>query len=279
MVRDARLVFTCAHVFYDDGVWLDGGNYIHPGYHRATDPDDGGIPARGFFYWDTYEGFADKELSEAYDSDFVILYTTSPVASPFTAWADGGAALTSGRRKFIAGYPSEIDFSEASGGAYQHRTDDFTHQGYEEYGSYYGIDRVSTGGGNSGGPVFAYEAGATIPKVAGILVSGSQTDCGIRALDAETRDLSDYAVEELPRTKTFHNTKASKLSDGARKYLSKPLKISGFKSKIEKLVFNLDIVTKRRKDLDVYLKSATGRIRWVSKRQGAGRNLIVRKAD
>lgn len=279
VVRDSRLVFTCAHVFYDNGVWLDGGNNIYPGYDAAEDPYDGGIPARGFLYWDTYEGFAEKESPEAYDSDFVILYTTSPVGSPFAAWDDGRAVLTSGRRKFIAGYPSEIDFSGANGYAYQHRTDDFNYQGYQEYGGYYGIDRVSTGGGNSGGPVFAYEDGASTPKVAGILVSGTETDCGIRALDAETKALSDYALGELPRTKTFRNTKALKLSDGARKYSSRSLKVSGFKSKIEKLVFNLDVATKRRKDLDVYLKSPTGRIRWVSKRQGAGRNLVVKKAD
>ena len=279
VVRDSRLVFSCAHVFYENGLWLTGGNYIHPGYHAATDPYSGGILARGFLYWDTYEGFSDQESPEAYDSDFVILYTTYPVASPFGWWEDGGAVLESDRRKFIAGYPSEIDFSGAKGFAYQHRTDDLTYKANLEYGGYYGINNVSTGGGNSGGPVFAYEYGDKKPRVAGILVSGTEDSCGIRALNVETKSLSNYALEEVPQNKTVRNTKSVKLPDGSTRYTDRQIKFSGFKSKIETLVLNLDVATKRRSDLDVYLKSPSGRVRWITKRQGGNKSLTVKKAD
>lgn len=45
--------------------------------------------------------------------------------------------------------------------------------------------------------------------------------------------------------------------------------VSGFNGNVEELKFSISIQTPRRGDLDVYLRSPSGRIQWVSKKSGS----------
>ena len=278
---DPRLVFSCAHVLYENG-WAEGNYTFYPGNHTGSFPTSGGVAMRGFRHFTDYASYAQAgggATEEAFDLDFIILYNNTDVADSTGAWYDGGAQLRSRAWKMIAGYPETVDYTGAKGFYYQHSTDLFTKPAYQDYNSYHGFDGVSTGGGNSGGPVFVYDSKEK-PVLAGILVSGTEDSAGVRALDSDTKAMAEAAVEGSSTVVTVWNRSPLSLPDGIKRWSTRSVQVSGLPSRLSTLKFSLRILTTYRGDLDVYLKSPSGKIRWVSKRQGKGAdNLVVNGAD
>lgn len=278
---DPRLVFSCAHVLYENG-WAQSNYTFYPGCHSGSFPSSGGFSMRGYRHFTDYASYAqagEDETAEAYDLDFVILYNNSDVADSVGAWYDGGAQLRSRSWKMIAGYPETVDFTGDKGFYYQHSTDLFTKAAYRDYGSYHGFDGVSTGGGNSGGPVFVYDA-QDKPVLAGILVSGSSDSAGVRALDDDTKKMAEAAVGNSSTSVTVWNRSPLSLPDGVTRWSTRSVEVAGLPSSLSSLEFSSSISTTYRGDLDVYLKSPRGRTRWITKRQGGGAdNLVVKGAN
>lgn len=277
---DPRLVFSCAHVFYEDG-WGSDFKFF-PGYNSSAEPSSGGYPMRGYRYFSDYADYAlngKAESDEGFNWDFVILYNNADIGDSLGAWHDGGSQLRSKRSKLIAGYPAKIDYTGAKGSYYQHATDLFITSAQKEYESYHGFDGVSTGNGNSGGPVFVYDD-QNQPCLAGILVSGSEDSAGVRALDQDTKAMAEAAIGDSSKKATFRNNTSLRLPDGASRFSSRAVEVTGFTSTLKSLKFSLNISTTYRGDLEVYLESPKGRIRWVSKRQGkAADNLVLKSAN
>jgi subtilisin-like proprotein convertase family protein len=280
---DPKLVFSCAHVISDDGLWSSDPFSFHPGYNSPTEPSSelDGIALRSYRYFAEYSSNVVQRggnSKEAYDLDFVIFHANQDVADAYGYWTDGGGALASDRWKLIAGYPATIRLTGEDGFYYQHSTDFFTQKAFKFYRSYYDLGNVTTGSGNSGGPVFVYDG--DIPYLAGILVSGDRKSVGVRALDADTKSMAENLLGVDSKTRTFRNSSSFMLPDGARKFSSRSVEVSGFSSNVKSLKFGLDISTTYRGDLEVYLKSPTGRIHWISKRKGGrAKNLVVKNAD
>jgi hypothetical protein len=271
VARDSRLIYSCAHLFYESREWATDYNFYRAN-HSAGYPDESTAASpRGLHYFTSYSSGVKSygsDSNQAFASDFTVLYGNSSFGTAVDWWPTGGPALRSSSPKLIVGYPSDIDFTGASGHCYQHSTGWFDYEAFRLYGTYHEFDDVSTGSGNSGGPIFVRNTATGDDLLAGILVAGTRRSAGIVALDLSTDTLAGYALGLKDKILTFTETAARKLPDGTRTYATIPIRVSGFSGSISKLKLSLSIATKRRGDLDVYLKSPNGRIRWISKRAG-----------
>lgn len=281
VARDSKLVYSCGHVLYENGVWAT--EYVfHRGYHSRESPRsaDGASP-RGFRYFTGYSsnvGAYGTASSQAYAYDFTILYADASFGPAVGWWTDGASVLKSNRWKNIVGYPSRVDYTGADGFGYQHNTDWFSHTASAIRAPYHLFQNVSTGKGNSGGPIFVWDADTEEYYLGGILVSGDIAVAGVYALNPSSQSMSDSALGLEKITRTFASTRSSAIPDGRKTYTSRSVAVSGFNGNVEELEFSLSIQTPRRGDLDVYLRSPSGRIRWISKKSGS-RAAGLRRVD
>ncbi len=274
IARDPRLLYTCAHVLYDYGRWSTDNTFAR-GWHDYYAPEPYEmVSIRGYRYYASYSG---SYSAASYDLDFAIGYNTLTTSfGPALGWyEEGGPALRStATTKLILGYPASRDYDDSPGYYYQHYTGTFTAGMRQSYGSYHTLAGPSTGGGNSGGPVLVnYEGGYYL---AGILVSGSTSSIGVHALDQAASSLATNALAAMgvsvpSVTKTATNRTSFTLPDSARTYSYRTLSLSGMPVSTTDSRLSLRIDTPRRGDLDVYLRSPSGRIRWV-KAHKAGEN-------
>lgn len=280
VARDPKLIFSCAHVFYDSGKWAT--DYLfHRNWHARGYPATGaGASPRGLHYFTSYADASEtvgSETNRAFASDFTVLYGNSSFGPAMPTLRDGGSAVRSTRWKRIVGYPSEIDFTGDRGFCFQHSTDWFNYRSRQLRGAYHEFKDVSTGPGNSGGPIFVRDDNGT-EALAGVLVSGWTRLAGVRALDLSSHTLSGYALGLQNRTLTFHNTNRSNLPDGS--YIARSIPVSGFDGSVSDLHLSLNITTATRGELDVYLVSPSGKVRWIQKRSAdATDNLSVSAMD
>lgn len=196
VARDSRLVFTCAHVAFDNGTWASNIG-IAPGWNARSDTSNY-IPMRGWRFFSNYASSAmvDDESPETFNLDFLVAYRNEPIAPVVEARQDGAPYLTNRNiGKMVVGYPSRRDYDQVDGGFYMHQTGPFTGAYSREYDAYFSIDGASTGTGNSGGPVFENSAGRWI--LAAILVSGTRNSMGVYSMDSAAWQVSSNALEAL----------------------------------------------------------------------------------
>ncbi len=283
VARDPRLIYSCGHLFFDNGVWATDYEFYraHDSYY-SPDPADGASP-RGFRYFTSYANNANTysgDSSRAFAYDFTVFYGPESFGPAVDCWTDGSAVLRSDQEKRIVGYPVTVEHTGGSGYSYQHATDAFTSNSYQIRGAYHGFDDVSTGEGNSGGPVFVWDATGSTYLLAGILVSGSYNSAGVYALNDSSNSMASAALGLKSVTSTFSNSNSFHLPDASTYYSTRKTTATGFANTITDLKFSLSITTLRRGDLDVYLKSPSGRIRWIHKASSSTLdNLVAKQAD
>ncbi|NJM36619.1 MAG: hypothetical protein HC845_01390 [Akkermansiaceae bacterium] len=111
-------------------------------------------------------------------------------------------------------------------------------------------------------------------------MSGTKRSAGVVALDGSTDALASRALGLDSRTVTFKNKAKLEIPDNDRSYSTSDIEVSGFSSATEKLKFSMSAKAQRRGDLDVFLRSPSGRIRWINKQKGSNaKNLKIQKAD
>ncbi len=283
VARDPRLIYSCGHLFYENGVWAT--DYVFYRNYSSYDPP---VPAfgaspRGFRYFTSYSDNADTyggDSARAFAYDFTVFYGTTSFGPAVECWPDGNLAIRSDRKKRIVGYPADIEYTGDSGHSYQHATDWFTRRGYRIREAYHGFDDVSTGEGNSGGPLFVWDNESDNYLLGGILVSGSRDTAGICALDSSSNSMASAALGLKSVTQTFSNTQPLQLPDAATRYSSRSTTASGFSDTVTGLKFSLSVTTPRRGDLNVYVKSPGGRIRWINKASSStSDNLVINQAN
>lgn len=283
VARDPKLLYSCAHLFYEQGEWASD-YYFHRAYNAKGYPAEGaGASPRGLHYFSSYSSGVDaygQDSNAAFSSDFTVLYGNYEFSYyPVSWWANGGSALRSGKLKRIVGYPSRVDFTGAAGHCYQHSTDWFTYDAYKVVQGFNEFENVSTGPGNSGGPVFVQDSSGG-NRLAGILVSGTRRTAGVIALDLSTHTLAGYALGLEDQTRTFKDTTPRLLPDGAAANTVVRFKVSGFSGTIQKIKLGLNIATTRSGDLNVYLRSPNGRILWIAKKSAdTSDNLVLSGAN
>lgn len=283
VARDPKLIYSCGHLFYDYGLWAT--DYVfYRAYDSRTGPDPSeGASPRGFRYFTSYSQNADiygPDSPRAFASDFTVFYGPQSFGPAVGWWEEGASILRSDRLKRIVGYPTGIEYTGAPGYYYQHGTDWFSTPARQTQGVYFTLNNVSTGGGNSGGPVFAWDEVANDYSLAGILVAGTYTSAGVYALNSSSNSMASSALGLPSTTRVFRNTKSVRLPDATGKTVIRSTTASGFSETISKLKFGVSISTPRRGDLNVYLRSPTGRIRWINKRSASSANhLKIDQAD
>lgn len=202
VARDPRLVFSCAHTAFDRGRWADVVR-IAVAYNGASDALPSRYTAlRGYRVFSSYASnvsqFGD-DSDQAFNTDFLVGFHTDALGPVVSAHADGAPFLLNGGvQKMIVGYPAVRDFDGADGGFFMHRTGPFSHAFTREFDAYLGVQSVSTGEGNSGGPVFEMSGGT--PILAGVLVSGTRRSAGVYAIDGPAWELSNNALTALGET-------------------------------------------------------------------------------
>lgn len=268
IARDPRLIYSCAHVLYDNGIWASSYRF-HRAYHSSQGPFLGdGVAPRGYRYFTSYATNSQTygtTSSRTYASDFVVYYADTSFGDAVGYWFDGGSVMQGSQWKRVIGYPSRIEYTGQNGAHYQHATDWFTNSGTQQYGSYHTFSGVSTGPGNSGGPLFVYDSDDETEYLAGILVSGTDTSAGVCGLDDDTNRMASNALGIESTTRTFSNTSALRLPDASRKFKRRKISVSGFSGPIESITCAGMVSAKRRGDLAIYLKSPEGRIQWLHK--------------
>lgn len=268
VARDPRLIYSCAHVFHDRGRWATDYRFYR-GYHGRAEPAPWqGSSPRGLFYFTSYARavrLAGSDSNRAFAADFTIMYGNRSFGPAARALVDGVPLLRSARAKRIVGYPSEIDFTGADGFNYQHATPWFSKRAWQLFGAFHDFIGVSTGAGNSGGSVFVRD-GAGGQALAGILVSGSYDTAGVVALDPAKNVLATRALGEQGRTRVFANSKAGSLPDGDGRFLIREIEVAGIPGSISELRLDLSVRAAPETDVEAYLRSPDGRVRWVAKK-------------
>lgn len=270
VARDRRLVYSCGHVLFDNGRWSRSFAFARA-YHRASNPSSADYRRlRGYRYQSSYSG---SESVRGFSSDFSIGFGWvnsdfgPPVPVPSAA---AGNLLGSAAAKIILGYPSYLDFNYAPGGNYQHQTGPFARPFRQSFGTFYEIFGVSTGPGNSGGPVLVRQG--TGHLLAGVLVSGGSNSAGIYALDSAAVSMAREALVQAgafppgpTRTAVFANRQPLLLPDASTTYQRRLLGVRGQGADLRRASLTLVVRAPFRGDLDVFLRSPRGRVRWVSR--------------
>jgi len=282
VARDPKLIYSAGHMLYDNGMWAT--DYLfYRAYNGRYSPDPANAAApRGYRYFTSYTNNVDiygQDSGRAFAYDFTVFYGTSSFGPAAGWWPDGGAVMRSDKQKLIVGYPSRLDYNNARAYYYQYGTGWFANRALQTRGAYHYFKNVTTGGGNSGGPVFAKETNGKY-FLGGILVSGSYSTAGIYALNSSSNSMASAALATKSVRADAGNTDSVDLPDASSTYLVRTTTTSGFSENITGLEFSASVSTPRRGDLDVYLQSPSGRIRWVHKQsKEPAADLRIDKAD
>jgi hypothetical protein len=271
VAKDERLLYCCAHVVYENGRWADSVSFARS-YNNISRPPALNY-ARGFRI---LEGYAANKYNDYFDYDFSVAYKGA--AGSFGPALDiasdpENSLTTTDHEKMILGYPAYLDYDAGydrydPGYYYLHQTGPFNHAfeadtydfGYTPYlFPYLVTEGVTTGPGNSGGPVLVEEGGDW--KLAGILISGSYTGIGIYTLnsasEAAAADVLGLSLDGISRTASMR--KAVKLKDASRKYRSVNFKFSGMPPETTKVVLHMSVTTANPAEMDAFLRSPSGR--------------------
>jgi len=141
-----------------------------------------------------------------------------------------------------------------------HRTGPFTYDFSNMWESYFEVENVSTGPGNSGGPILVNtESGFAL---AGVLVSGSYAVAGAFGLNSES-ETAEVAVlaslaEGIPAT--IHQNKPVRLRDGTSTYTRSTYTFKG-RPGVAKVLVDLNITTNNRHQIDAFIRSPAGRVK------------------
>lgn len=201
VAKHPKLVFSCANIFFDPKAsdpWLTGIRW-----HRAWKLERAptameGQALRGYFRLAGYAAAARFSMTDpktfAMDLTVHFAYENTAAGAVMPLSTNAVGDLKSSLQKSITGYPLGL-LSPVERIYVMHETGPFTRAFYERNGAYMGIDEVSTGAGNSGGPVCVNE------HLCGVIVSGLERStggtadrAGIFALNASIDELVNTAI-------------------------------------------------------------------------------------
>lgn len=295
-----NLFFTAAHVVFDQGEWTPPPSWVG-GYSDENSPDaEGEIPARGYFRWTQYANlvaeYGDNSRS-AFGRDVALAWGLQPFVEGIPASMDfkGVSHLQQSNISMITGYPAELDYTQESGGYYLHSTAPDITPFKPAFGTYLYATHISTGPGNSGGPVWVQDELGNW-KAAGVLVSGRPSETGVYAMSSDIKSFLAAAdpvlstprrsmkfVQGVSATSTLlAMPKPKKIPDGAKSWTRIPLSVLSFpdEATVSKVTLNLDISTAHRGDLVVALLGPGGVFSMLHNGEGADEdNLVFEEAD
>jgi hypothetical protein len=276
VTSDPRLIYSCAHLFADVGIWASQVNFARNYSARKKPAKKQIVTTRGYRI---LSGYSPNYYDYQFEQDFAILYggLNTNFGPPLGKHPLLHKSLTSDGNKLVLGYPAYRDFDYAPGFHYLHRTGPFPLAFGNMWETYYEVKGVSTGPGNSGGPVLVQEDNKY--NLSGILVSGAYNLAGAFGLNSESESSELSILGEIRKgtpTRVSRTTPLN-LKDGVKSYSRINYPISG-RTAVGGVLLDLAISTTDRNQIDAYLRSPAGRTKVVAKRSvgtgAAGLNLI-----
>ncbi len=305
VAENPRTFFTAAHVVSSvteagefswgaPPVWVGG-------YSGAAQPSfEGAVASRGYFRWTQYAAHVAEygvDSRPAFARDVALAWGLEDFLEGEPAGLDykGLAHLRKPNLSMITGYPAELDYTGESGGYFLHSTEPDLTPFRMASKSYLFATHISTGPGNSGGPVWSQDDSGTW-KAAGILVAGRPSEAGIYVISPSVRSFLKAAVPVTgePRkaskglrgvgtgTAVLVMKKPRKIPDGLHRWTKIPLKSIKFPegSKVVSAELDLEATTGHRGDLIVRLVGPDGTFATVHNGEGAGEDdLLIEDLD
>ena len=291
--------FTAAHVVFGESTWESPPDWYPSANSAMLAPEDG-IRTRGYYRWTEYSTLATAALQEVspFSQDVALAYSFEKLikGTPAKINLDGSKDLKRNIKTLITGYPAEKDYTETElSGYFLHKTGPTVtpYQSYE--GNALTTTLVSTGSGNSGGPVWTKNAkGKWIAS--GVLVGGLPSESVVYTFSKDINDLFKAVtpvirqqiqwpekVKGVSSTSIFFPyTRSERIPDGEHKWTTFKVKVSHFGEleQVKTVRLSLDIRTKHVGDLQVMLAGPGGYQAVVHNEEGAGgNNLNLTDAD
>lgn len=278
VAENEQLFISAAHVVYDEDLgWQPAPTFI-PGQNGDAPDIDGEIASRGYFRWNSYARLAQEggvDWRATFSRDVIMAFAFEPFIGVTPPRIDyrGFSSLRRENLVFITGYPAEIDYTGESGGYYLHSTTpDFT-QFSNGFGRYVTNTHLSTGPGNSGGPVWLQDRrGNWLP--AGVLVSGLTAETGVYGMSPDMRQFVNTS-RPLLRTPIsrmrpgrgigfsngfYRYPRPRRVPDGRARWTRLPVRVANIdrEAQVSKVILDLTIETADRSDLVVRLVAPGG---------------------
>ncbi len=295
---NSRTFFSAAHVVFTDTGW-GAPPYWIPTVNANDVSVDDAILTRGYFRFNRYAEIVEEQgTSAAFGKDVILGFAFKDLipGKPAKVNFNGAAALREKGPKLITGYPAMNDYTDTpTEGYHLYETGPFNNRfGYASNGSLI-TTRITTGPGNSGGPIWTQHNNGKW-KASGILVGGLPSETVVysftKELTALTRAVAPI-VKKKPKspfpvngvsasTLFFPYSRSQKLPDGSDKWSSFIVGVRGFgeNAALTSAKLNLNIKTKHRGDLQVYVIAPGGYTALIHNEQGAGKNdLTFRNLD
>jgi subtilisin-like proprotein convertase family protein len=297
IVQDPHLFFTAAHVVFGESTWGPPPSWV--GNYSDAGPPSGGVSSRGYFRWKQYTNAVTEfgiDSRNAFGRDIALAWGLDifSAGTPATLDFKGQSNLRKPLPSIITGYPAILDYTEELGNFFLHTTeaDSIPYKSGSRSASspYLLATHISTGPGNSGGPVWSAEVPGTW-KASGVLVSGRPSETGVYAITPAVKSFL-RGVEPLiatPRrsTKSVGGVSSSSMlsvmkkpkniPDGRQRWTKIPLSFPQLEEgvTVSGVKLNLTITTAHRGDLMVALMSPEGQLAFVHNGQGAGADNLI----
>lgn len=295
-----NLFFTAAHVVFDEIGWTPPPSWVG-GYSREGSPSmESEIPSRGYFRWTQYANLVAERGNNSrstFARDVALAWGLQPFVEGIPASMDfkGVSHLQQSNISMITGYPAELDYTGDSGGYFLHSTAPDITPFKPAVGRYLYATHISTGPGNSGGPVWVQDELGNW-KAAGVLVSGRPSETGVYAMSSDIKSFlaaADPVLSTPRRSMKFVKgvsatstllamPKPKKIPDGAKSWTRIPLSVLSFpdEATVSKVTLHLDIATAHRGDLIVALLGPGGVMSILHNGEGADEdNLLFEDYD
>lgn len=295
VAENERLFFTAAHVVFGDTGWNPPPTWV-AGHNAEEAPDAASeIPSRGYFRWTQYANLVETygpNSRSAFSRDVALAWGLEPFVPGIPATLDfkGARNLQRQNISIITGYPAELDYTGESGGYFLHSTAPDITPYKPALGRYVFTTHISTGPGNSGGPVWLRDDFGNW-KASGVLVSGRPSETGVYGMSSDIKSFLSAAAPVLstPRksmkfVKGVSATstllvmpKAKKIPDGVQRWTRIPLNVLSFpdEATVSKVILELDISTAHRGDLVVGLLGPGGVFSMIHNGEGADEDNLV----
>lgn len=290
-----RAFFSAAHVVYTDSGWGAPPFWVPTVNAKEVDPDQA-IQSRGYYRFNRYAEILEEQgTTTAFGKDVILAFAFKNLipGPPARLNLKGAVDLRTDISKFITGYPAVEAYTDTNTkGYFMHETGPFNIPfSYSSNGSV-ATTLVTTGPGNSGGPVWTKNKGPGW-SVAGVLVGGLPSECEVYAMspdiDALTRSVQPVIQkrQELPfpvrgvsaSSLFFPYNQSQKIPDASEKWSSYIVGVRGFGegTKVKTVRLDLTIRTAHRGDLQVYVVAPGGYTALLQNEEGAGKNDFILK--
>jgi subtilisin-like proprotein convertase family protein/V8-like Glu-specific endopeptidase len=292
-----KTFFSAAHVVFDEGAWGAPPFWV-PKQNAENVDVTRGFLSRGYYRWIEYGEIAAAPGSDAFRKDVILGYAFRNLINnkPAKINLDGGQDLKKKTKSLITGYPAENAYLEEDiEGYFLHKTGPEITP-YKKYSGKALISTlVTTGPGNSGGPVWTKDKKKNW-VASGVLVGGLPSESVVYGFSSDINSLT-RAVAPVIKSKKgrpiaadgvtasslfFPHNEEIRLPDGATKWTSVRFGVSKFDTGalVTKVSLSFDIRTAHRGDLQVLLEGPSGYQAVIHNEGGANKeNLIANDID